>query len=436
MNPLWTSRPQGPPDERLSRMSDPAIADSIVSRRPHYTVYMMDLAGVLSYYVGHLCRSLMDEGVDVTLGSVTPFRDPSYFAGFWLRRDAVLIDLAGLLQVDVTIVRRPLKFLQLITNLAILTGRFLVKRPDIIHVQYFPLIEYGFSLEIWFLSYVRRLGSKIVYTVHDLPTMRGACRRYRNIYSMADAIICHCYATQRQLLANFEVDSQKVRVVRHGPLFETERRPEASHARRSLRLPPEECIVLHQGFIRPYKGLIFLLDAWAKLGAGVASSKLVIAGDGDKRYVELISRKVGTLRFPDSVRMETRFLTVDEAIAFHVAADILIYPYSEVTTSGALMTGLSFGKPVIATALPFFEEALRGVSSTRLVPYGDVIALAEALTRAISDWQDGKRPLSSKETMRANFWQHIGRQTRDCYVEVLRDGERARSRSTTCSGEL
>ena len=117
-----------------------------------------------------------------------------------------------------------------------------------------------------------------------------------------------------------------------------------------------------------------------------------------------------------------------------MAADILIYPYREVTTSGALMTGLSFGKPVIATALPFFEEALRGVSSTHLVRYGDVLGLADVLTKAIADWQDGKRP--PKETMRANSWQQIGQQTRDCYDEVLRDCERARSRSTTRSGEL
>jgi glycosyltransferase involved in cell wall biosynthesis len=416
-------------------MPDSAIGGSVESRKP-ITVYMMDLSGILAYYVGHLCCSLTDEGVDVTLGSVTPFRDPYYFSRSGLRTDAALIDLVSLLQIDVTIVRRSLMLLQLMANLAILTIRFFVQRPEIVHVQYFALMEYGFSLEIWFLWYLKRLGSKIVYTVHDLPTTKSVRRKrlYRNIYSVADAIICHCYATQRQLLANFGVDSQKTRVIRHGPLFETQRRPEACQARRALKLPAEECIVLYQGFIRPYKGLVFLLDAWAKLGATVSSSKLVIAGAGDGGYIELISRKVGGLTFPDSVRMETRFLTVDETIAFHVAADILIYPYREVTTSGALMTGLSFGKPVIATALPFFEEALRGVSSTHLVRYGDVLGLADVLTKAIADWQDGKRP--PKETMRANSWQQIGQQTRDCYDEVLRDCERARSRSTTRSGEL
>jgi glycosyltransferase involved in cell wall biosynthesis len=394
----------------------------------------MDLAGVLPYYVGGLCRSITAEGIDVTVGSATPFRDPSYFPDSWVRRDKLLLDLAGLVQTRVKVVRRILKVFQLIANLLILTGRFAVQRPDIIHVQYLPLVEGGLSLETWFLRYLRMLGSTIVYTVHDLPTTKSTQRKYKHIYRLADAIICHSHSAKNELVAHFGVDSQKIRVIRHGPFYESQPRPDATQARRALSFLPDECILLYQGFIRPYKGVAFLLDAWAKLGTGASPGKLVIAGAGDQSTIEAISRKVAALRVPASVRLEARFLAADEAIAFHAAADILVYPYREVTTSGALMTGLSFGKPLITTALPFFEEVLEGVSSARLVPFGDVLQLAEALTSAIKDWQDGRR--SSSMTMApTNSWTHIARQTCECYRQVLRDSDRARPRTTTASIE-
>jgi len=115
------------------------------------------------------------------------------------------------------------------------------------------------------------------------------------------------------------------------------------------------------------------------------------------------------------VRLELRFVSVQELTDFYRAADVLVYPYREITTSGALLTGAVYGKPIVATALPAFEQILRHGETALLVHYGDVGALASALLRLIGD-EDLRRTLG--ERLLANGfpqWPEIASRTYECY---------------------
>ena len=71
------------------------------------------------------------------------------------------------------------------------------------------------------------------------------------------------------------------------------------------------------------------------------------------------------------------------------AADVVVLPYRRITTSGAAMLAWSFGKPVIAPALPAFVESMDNAPFLGILyDPTDPAALRNALQQATAiDWQ-------------------------------------------------
>ena len=49
------------------------------------------------------------------------------------------------------------------------------------------------------------------------------------------------------------------------------------------------------------------------------------------------------------------------------------------------MTGIAFGKPIVATTLPGFREALQGYDGAVCVDYGNVDELSQVLSSLVAD---------------------------------------------------
>jgi glycosyltransferase involved in cell wall biosynthesis len=262
----------------------------------------------------------------------------------------------------------------------------------------------------------------LVYTVHNvLP--HGAEERHRNayqeIYGMCDRLICHDPEAARRLEVEFGVDPVCIEVIPHGPLFEVAPAGGREEARSRLGFAKDECVVLWQGILKPYKGVSFLLKAWRRVCARPVRARLTIVGTGAEDIVKATRDEVAALGIGDNVRLELRFVSRAELADFYEAADVLVYPYSEITTSGALMTGIVRGKAIVATDLPAFRHALHG-DTALLVPYGDVEELSGTLLRLIAD-EDLRRELGERLRTRAEVtsWPEIARQTARCYRSVL-----------------
>jgi glycosyltransferase involved in cell wall biosynthesis len=388
----------------------------------------MDLWCIVPYYTGYLCRSLREQSVDVTLGSITYQYDRAHFSRQGIRNDPGLLDVVSRFRIGNSLVRRSLKFLETCINMAWLAIRFLAHRPDILHVQYLQLVEEGIPFELWLIAFAKRLGIKLVYTVHnELPPDTGERYRriFRRIYAMMDALICHTEAARDKLITWYGVAPERIRIIPHGPLFHDNSLPDPASSRKQLGIDAADCVVLWQGWIKPYKGVPFLLDSWAGVEKQNPSARLIIAGSGDEKSKREIQQKVSSLGMERSVRLELRFLDVSELPLYYSAADILVYPYREITTSGALMTGLHHGKAIVATDLPAFREVLEDGCSALLVPYGETEALATALLALMND-SDLKARLGRKALGLAgklpNSWPKIAGQTRACYESLLAPG--------------
>lgn len=390
---------------------------------PLIRVFIMDLWCYTPYYDRYLCEGLAGENIEATLGSVSPYQDPEYFRRNGVRNDPGLVDVVPKLRISNDNVRRVLMLVESCINMAALLARFAVARPEILHVQWTPLVR-RLPFEIWFLRLAKRLKIKLVYTVHNvLPhdTARRFAPVFRRLYQEMDGLICHTGEAKGRLVREFSVDPEHVWVIPHGPLLHDAKRSTVRESKRRLSLSEDEILVVWQGIVRSYKGLNFLLEAWSRVEADSLKARLLIAGTGEPGLLEEIKEQVVRWSLHKSVSLDLRFIRDEELPTYYQAADIMVYPYREVTTSGALMTALALQKPIVATTLPAFKEVLRDGETALLVNYGDVDGLAAALTRLIQNPKEREHlALHTALSQRScHSWTKIANETRQCYSAVL-----------------
>lgn len=400
------------------------------SPEPPIRVYMMDLWCYTWHYDRYLCESLAAENINVTLGSVCPYQDPAYFDRNGLRNDPGLVDLVPKLGISNDNIRRALMLVESSINMAALLARFAVSEPDILHVQWTPLVR-KLPFEMWFLKAVKKQKTKLVYTVHNLlphDTGKRFQDIFKRLYAEMDALICHTDEARSRLAREFSVDPDRVWVIPHGPLLHNDKPVSTQASKAHLSFAQDETLVLWQGIVRLYKGLDFLLEGWRRIDARSLKARLLIAGTGEPELLKAIKEQIAGLGLKESVRVDFRFIPDEELSKYYQAADVVVYPYRDVTTSGALMTAMAHRKAIVATNLPAFQELLRDKETALLVEYGDANALANSLSKLIGDPAERERlALGVASSSKFNSWSRIARKTRTCYASVLQDGRAEQS---------
>lgn len=156
-------------------------------------------------------------------------------------------------------------------------------------------------------------------------------------------------------------------------------------ALKKLNLQDEYSYLLFFGFIRAYKGLDLLLEAFADKRLRNRKLKLIVAGEfyeSDAPYREQIKKyDIG-----DDVLIFDRFINEDEVAAFFCAADLVVQPYRSATQSGVTQIAYHFEKPMLVTDVGGISE---------IVPDGKcgyvVRPEPKYISEAIIDFYDNKR---------------------------------------------
>ena len=115
-----------------------------------------------------------------------------------------------------------------------------------------------------------------------------------------------------------------------------------------LNLDPKYRYVLFFGFIRAYKGLDLLIDAFADPWLKQSDVKLIVAGEfyGDSApYLSQIEQ----LGIADKVVLCTDFIPDGEVNRYFSAADIVAQPYKTATQSGVTQIAFHFEKSMLVT---------------------------------------------------------------------------------------
>lgn len=226
---------------------------------------------------------------------------------------------------------------------------------------------------------IRNAGMRFVWTVHNLEHHEGAGPidrlGYRFLHRMADLRIFHSRCAREEADARYRATGDAL-VMPMGNFTDAYAAPgDRAETVRRLGLPPHERLLLCFGQLRHYKGFDVAVDSMTSLDPEVYH--LVIAG-----------RPVGTgmadlaRTWADRPNVTVLPRVVDDQLLADLlgAADTILLPYRQVTGSAALVTALSFGRGVVATRLPYFQETLEPETAAGvLVPPDDARALADGI---------------------------------------------------------
>ena len=345
-------------------------------------VWQFDPAHMTPYYDGWLCEALASAGCDVRLVASRYLYDPKLPASSCFKTDAHyfrLLNSRHLLQYPR--LRKILRAICYPVDHVRLLNKIAVDPPDVFHAQWTRLPLFDALL----LDRVRAYGIPIAYTVHEtIPLFAsiGVKQRLERVYRKADALIFHAEANRADFCRVFPtIPADRLHVIPHlMPLPTLPAGADRHLARLRLNLPTEAPILLFFGSLRPYKGVDLLLDAFARAVEARSDLRLVIAGSPHDADPVLVDRLKACESGVDA-RLE--YIPSDEAWLYHVAADVIVFPYRRIYQSGALLTAMSYRRAVIAAAVGALPETVDG--NGWVVPPDNPAALAEAMLDAASD---------------------------------------------------
>lgn len=119
-------------------------------------------------------------------------------------------------------------------------------------------------------------------------------------------------------------------------------------AKQQLGLDPSLRYVLFFGFIRKYKGLDLLLEAFADERLQASDVRLLVAGefyDDPQPYLDQIE----SLGLTDKVVLKNDYIGDDEVAKYFSACDLVAQPYRSATQSGVTQVAFHFEKPMLVT---------------------------------------------------------------------------------------
>ena len=149
---------------------------------------------------------------------------------------------------------------------------------------------------------------------------------------------------------------------------------------RHLGLDPQYRYLLFFGLIRAYKGLDWLIEAYAKAKPALDAHgcRLLVAGEfysGREEYHDLARR----LRVEDDIVWRTEFVPDSQVRYYFSASELLVQPYRSATQSGVSQIAFHFDKPMLVTRVGGLPEIVPdGKVGYAVEPNADAIAAALA----------------------------------------------------------
>lgn len=160
----------------------------------------------------------------------------------------------------------------------------------------------------------------------------------------------------------------------------------SDQAKAKLGIAADKTVLLFFGFIRDYKGLDWLLKAYADPRIDKDKVRLVVAGEfynNSQTYFDLEQQ----LHLKGLIDWHTDFIPDSEVARYFSAADLVVQPYKSATQSGVTQIAYHFEKPMLVTRVGGLAE---------IVPDGKAGYVtepnAEAVADALADFCNGTAP--------------------------------------------
>jgi phosphatidylinositol alpha-mannosyltransferase len=169
----------------------------------------------------------------------------------------------------------------------------------------------------------------------------------------------------------------------------------------------------------PRKGLVVLLQAFARLAADRPELRLLVAGPGDGDEVDDV--------LPKDVRERVHLLgqlSEEDKRRMLASVDVFVAPNLGKESFGiVLLEAMAAGTPVLASNIEAFRRVLDDGAGGVLVPVGDAAALAEAAGTLLDDPNQRRElTVAASKIVSRYDWAQIARQVVQVYETVAIDG--------------
>lgn len=372
-------------------------------------VVVVELAGKggMIHYAFQLCRALSYAGAEVTLVTDRdhyeleelshPFAVLRFIGGWDPKPAGRVADAPA--AVAFRKARRPFRALRYYVEwlrIVRLVGRL---RPDVVQLG-----DIRFPFDLLPLLLLRRRAPVLADICHNVHPFAAAGRSagmfdrspllrffYRRIYRLFDVVFVHYERNRRELEETFGVPPERIGVIVHGneSIFEELRAPglDGTALRRRLGLPADAATVVFFGTLSRYKGTDVLLRAFPEVHRRTGA-RLILAGYPFHDFdVEAHRRMAEDAGIGDAVTWVAEYVPSSDVAAWMEAADVMVFPYRDISQSGAIHVAQTFGVPIVASAIGAMQDVIGHERSGLLVPPEDPAALAAALIRLLSDRQ-------------------------------------------------
>ena len=180
-----------------------------------------------------------------------------------------------------------------------------------------------------------------------------------------------------------------------------------------LNLDTEFSYLLFFGFIRAYKGLDLLLEAFADKLLRNRKLKLIVAGefyDSDMPYLDIIRNN----NLEDEVLILDRFIREDEVASLFCAADLVVQPYRSATQSGVTQIAYHFEKPMLVTDVGGLGEIVPDGKCGYVVK-PEPIAISDAINDYFSNKRQEEFTKNVREEKTRFTWDKLTKAITDIY---------------------
>jgi D-inositol-3-phosphate glycosyltransferase len=286
-------------------------------------------------------------------------------------------------------------------------------KPDAVIAKYWlPYFAPGFGSVV---RRVRGAGVNWVYVLdnvvaHESYPLAGALTRWA--LGDADGFVSMSDQVRSDLLTTVPaVDPSRVVDCPH-PVYDFgvpgRQRKTRAEARAALGLPADARIALFFGFIKPYKGVVHLIEALPKLREhfGDDDFRMVVVGDvyGDRSMYDTARQKADC----EDILDWREGYCPDEDVEDHVlAADLLVLPYVSATQSGIVQVANAYDRPVVSTAVGGLPEVVHDGRTGYLVPPKDSDALAAAVIRYFDENRAAEFGAAVAEERKKYSWDRL-----------------------------
>jgi len=325
------------------------------------------------------------------------------------------------------------------------------KNVDVIHIQHEYLLygnPYRSGLFPLLPFLLRLFGKEVVITMHSVVPISsltpaffekyGIGREFamvKRLFTIAvtklvglfsSRLVVHNEASKRVLIGDYRFKTEKVVVIPHGvELLDLKLTQE--EAKHQLNIEDSN-ICLFFGFVKPGKGLEYVIKALPEVLRSYPNTKLIIAGGEHPHlngwansYFEQLQDLVAKLKITGAIMFSRGFVPVETATAYLTAADVCVMPYDQseiISASGVLQMFASHGKPLVASEGYQTSELTNGENAI-LVSKGNSDEIAKAIILLLSD-----RILRTKlsENLRAmskrNNWENVAIRMLELYTQL------------------